>query len=99
MFTGRLRCLDPLASCGPAPGAPSEQWLGRASPGRHTRETRAALCEYDDPGQASDEALATAFGDITDELARRGADAFLLAFKATSNDALDKLLVGYHPTR
>lgn len=44
---------------------------------------------YDDPRQATDETLATAFGDITDDLARRGADAFLLAFKATSNDALD----------
>ncbi len=47
---------------------------------------------YDDPGQASDEALATPFGDITDELARRGAEAFLLPLKATSNDALDELL-------
>jgi hypothetical protein len=47
---------------------------------------------YDDPRQASDETLATTFGDITDELARRGADAFLLAFNATSNDALDELL-------
>lgn len=47
---------------------------------------------YDDPRQASDETLATAFGDITDELARRGADAFLLAFQATSDAALDELL-------
>ena len=47
---------------------------------------------HDDPRNASDEALARAFGDIADELAVRGADAWLLAFKATSNDALDELL-------
>ncbi len=48
--------------------------------------------KYDDPKKASAEALAEAFGDIVDELARRGSDAFLLAFKATSNAALDDLL-------
>lgn len=54
--------------------------------------TRGAFPCSTTTGQATDETLATAFGDITDELARRGADAFLLAFKATSNDALDELL-------
>jgi hypothetical protein len=47
---------------------------------------------YDSPRAATDEALARTFGGISDELARRGADAWLLAFKATSDDALGSLL-------
>jgi hypothetical protein len=46
----------------------------------------------DNPRTATDEALARTFGDIADELARRGADAWLHAFKATSDDALGSLL-------
>jgi hypothetical protein len=46
----------------------------------------------DNPTRATDAALAKAFGDITDELARRGAEAWLLAFKATGDHALGDLL-------
>ena len=48
--------------------------------------------KYDDPTRATDEALAKAFGDIANELAQRGSDAYLLAFKATRDAALDDLL-------
>jgi hypothetical protein len=48
--------------------------------------------KYDDPTRATDEALAKAFGDIANELAQRGSDAYPLAFKATRDAALDDLL-------
>ena len=47
---------------------------------------------HHDPRAATDNALGRTFGDIADELARRGADAWLHAFKATSDDALGSLL-------
>ena len=46
---------------------------------------------HDNPRAATEQALARTFGDIADELARRGAEAWMHAFKATSDDALCSL--------
>jgi hypothetical protein len=45
-----------------------------------------------DTRAATDEVLARAFGEIAEELAERGADAWLLAFKTTSDDVLGGLV-------